>query len=133
VVNGSRVLAPMLSAFHFLTHIALSWILANLRPATHRDRWMILAPLTTAGSPYSRARIAACDRGFPFPKLTVSAPGSTINGVWLDADLARGAWAPAHRVVAGVDTTKVRWRIGRGAVEYFQTPWEIGRIREGHR
>jgi len=38
VVNGSRLLAPMLNALHFLTHIAQSWILANLWPATRRDR-----------------------------------------------------------------------------------------------
>jgi hypothetical protein len=36
------MLAPMLSAFHFLTHIARGFILANLWPATRRDWWMIV-------------------------------------------------------------------------------------------
>jgi membrane-bound metal-dependent hydrolase YbcI (DUF457 family) len=32
------MLAPMLSALHFLTHIGLRWILASSWPATRRDR-----------------------------------------------------------------------------------------------
>lgn len=32
----------MLSAVHFLTHIGQGWILANLWPASRRDRWPIV-------------------------------------------------------------------------------------------
>lgn len=32
----------MLSALHFLTHIAQGWIVANLVPASCRDRWLIV-------------------------------------------------------------------------------------------
>jgi inner membrane protein len=42
VLKGSGMLAPMLSALHFLTHIGLGWIIANLWPATRRDRWLIV-------------------------------------------------------------------------------------------
>jgi hypothetical protein len=42
VVNGSGMLAQVLSAFHFLTHIAQGWVLANLWPTTRLDRWLIV-------------------------------------------------------------------------------------------
>lgn len=32
----------MLSALHFLTHIGLSWILANLLPGSRKDRWLVV-------------------------------------------------------------------------------------------
>lgn len=33
----------MLTALHFLTHIGLSWIVANAGPRPARDRWLIVA------------------------------------------------------------------------------------------
>jgi inner membrane protein len=33
---------PVLSALHFLTHIGLSWILANLLPGSAKDRWLVV-------------------------------------------------------------------------------------------
>jgi hypothetical protein len=32
----------VLSALHFLTHIGLSWIVANLLPGSRKDRWLIV-------------------------------------------------------------------------------------------
>ena len=36
------MLAPTRRAFHFLTHIGSSWILAGLGPASRRDRRLIV-------------------------------------------------------------------------------------------
>jgi len=32
----------VLSGLHFLTHIGMGWIIANLLPASRKDRWMIV-------------------------------------------------------------------------------------------
>jgi membrane-bound metal-dependent hydrolase YbcI (DUF457 family) len=32
----------VLSGLHFLTHIGMSWIVANLLPASRKDRWLIV-------------------------------------------------------------------------------------------
>jgi membrane-bound metal-dependent hydrolase YbcI (DUF457 family) len=61
------MLARMLSAFHFLTHIGLGWILANLWPTTRRDRWLIvlggtLLDLDGAGIVWSQAAYEAAHR-----------------------------------------------------------------------
>jgi hypothetical protein len=58
------MLARMPSAFHFLTHIGQTWILANLWPATRRDRWLIvlggtLLDLDGAGIVWSHEAYAA--------------------------------------------------------------------------
>jgi hypothetical protein len=61
------MLAQMLSAFHFLTHIAQSWILANLWPSTRLDRCLIvlggtLLDLDGAGIVWSHEAYAAVHR-----------------------------------------------------------------------
>jgi membrane-bound metal-dependent hydrolase YbcI (DUF457 family) len=61
------MLAPMLRAFHFLTHIGLSWILESLWPASRRDRWLIVLAGTVldrdgAGIVWSQAAYLSAHR-----------------------------------------------------------------------
>ncbi len=95
VVNGSRMLAPMLSASHFLTHIALGFLLANLWPATRRDQLPV-------------------DLRDPRPSVGVSLPGAHRIGArfnnqwafWLDTARAGAGRLPVASS-PGIDTTKV--------------------------
>src|ERR1700741_3450668 len=96
VVNGSGMLAPMLSAFHFLTHIGLSRILANLWPATRRDRWLIvlggtLLDLDGAGIVWSQAAYQAAHRaaghGLVFCLLLLAITLAVADARWRTAAL----------------------------------------------
>ena len=87
----------MLSAAHFLTHIGLSWIVANLAQLSARDRWLVvlagtLPDVDGIGILWSEQAYAAAHRavghGALFGVLVVAAALFRADAPWTTGLLA---------------------------------------------
>jgi len=84
----------MLSGLHFLTHIGLSWIVANLGPTSRRDRWLVvmagvLPDLDGVGILWSHAAYVAMHRAaghsLLFGLLLIAIAIVYANSRWMTA------------------------------------------------
>jgi inner membrane protein len=87
----------VLSALHFLTHIGLSWMVANVGPASRRDRWLIvlagiLPDLDGIGILWSERAYEAAHRaaghGLPFALVLIAITVLCAHSPWATSALA---------------------------------------------
>jgi inner membrane protein len=84
----------MLNGLHFLTHIGLSWIIANLGPRSRKDRWLVvlagtLPDLDGIGILWSDTAYAAMHRAaghsLPFGLLLIAIAIAFADSRWTTA------------------------------------------------
>jgi len=123
----------MLSGLHFLTHIGLSWIVANIGAASSRDRWLIVLTgvvpdLDGIGILWDREAYLSMHR---------AAGHSLAFGLVLIAIAVLGAdtgWATAPRVALSFHLHLLLDVVGTGGppIRYLWPVSDRGWSYEGH-